>query len=110
MAIDLSLKAKRLLASQHSKLLFDDGAAANSSGILNEILNWCDDLEFQPGKWLKPNKLYRFDREYIAQINQTLLDEGDASMFDDSSQDTHRSAAQRKTNEKQGPPRDKYGN
>jgi hypothetical protein len=59
MAIDLSLKAKRLLASQHSKLLFDDGAAANSSGILNEILNWCDDLEFQPGKWLKPNKLYR---------------------------------------------------
>lgn len=102
MADDLSLKAKRLLNSQHSKLLFDDAAVANASGILDEILTWCDDLEFQPGKWLKPNKIYRFNREYIAQINQTLLDEGYASIFDDFSQDTHRSAAQRNPNEKQG--------
>ena len=102
MANDLSLRAKQLLATQHRKLLLDDAAVANASGILDEILTWCDDLEFQPGKWLKPNKMYRFDREYVAQINQTLLDEGYASIFDDFSQDTHRSAAQRNPNEKQG--------
>ena len=102
MADDLSLKAKRLLAAQHSKLSRDDAAVANASRILNEILNWCDDLEFQPGKWLKPNKIYRFDREYIAQINQTLLDEGYASIFDNFNQDNHRSAAQRNPDEKQG--------
>ncbi|PKG93031.1 hypothetical protein [Paraglaciecola sp. MB-3u-78] len=102
MADDLSLKAKRLLATQHSKLLLDEGAVANASRILNEILNWCDNLEFQPGKWLKPNKMYRFDREYITQINQTLLDEGYASIFDNFNQDNHRSAAQRNPNEKQG--------
>ena len=102
MANDLSLRAKQLLATQHRKLLLDDAAVANASGILDEILTWCDDLEFQPGKWLKPNKMYRFDREYLAQINQTLLDEGYASIFDDFSQDTHRSAAQRNPNEKQG--------
>ena len=102
MADDLSLKAKGLLAIQHSKLLLDDGAVANVSRILNEILNWCDDLEFQPGKWLKANKRYRFDREYITQINQTLLDEGYASIFDNFNQDNHRSAALRNPNEKQG--------
>jgi hypothetical protein len=102
MADDLSLKAKRLLATQYSKLLLDAGAVANTSRILNEILYWCDNLEFQPGKWLKPNKLYQFDREYLAQINQTLLDEGYASIFDDFKQDNHRSAALRNPNEKQG--------
>ena len=102
MAADLSLKAKGLLATQHSKLLLDTGSVANASRILNEIISWCDDLEFQPGKWLKPNKRYRFDREYIAQINQTLLDEGYASIFDNFSQDNHRSAALRNPNEKQG--------
>jgi hypothetical protein len=102
MANDLSLRAKQSLATQHRKLLLDDAAVANASGILDEILTWCDDLEFQPGKWLKPNKMYRFDREYIVQINQTLLDEGYASIFDDFSRDTHQSAAQRNPNEKQG--------
>ena len=43
MADDLSLKVKWLLAAQHSKLSRDDGAVANASRILNEILNWCDD-------------------------------------------------------------------
>jgi hypothetical protein len=102
MADDLSLKAKRLLAIQHSKLLLDEGAVANASRTLNEILGWCDDLEFQPGKWLKPNKMYRFDRDYITQINQTLLDEGYASIFDNFNQDNHRSTALRNPNEKQG--------
>ncbi|MEP1446544.1 MAG: hypothetical protein ABJK37_10590 [Paraglaciecola sp.] len=102
MADDLSLKAKRLLAAQHHKLLFDEKAVANTSSVLYEILDWCDNLEFQPGKWLKFDKHYRFDIDYIAQINQTLLDEKYASIFDDFSQDTHRSAAQRNPNEKQG--------
>ncbi len=102
MANDLSLRAKQLLATQHRKLLLDNVAVANASGILNEVLNWCDDLEFQPGKWLNPNKTYQFDREYVAQIDQTLLDEGYASIFEDFSQDNHRSAAQRNPNEKQG--------
>lgn len=98
---DLSLKAKRLLATQHNKLLLNVDAVANVSSILIEILDWCDHLEFQPGKWLKSNKSYRFDREYITQINQTLLDEGYASIFDNFNHDNHRSAAQRNPNEKQ---------
>lgn len=102
MADDLSLKAKRLLAAQYHKLLFDEGAVANASNILNEILIWCDDLEFQPGKWLKSNKTYRFDREYITQINQTLVELGYANIFDNFNQDNHRSAAQRTPYEKQG--------
>lgn len=101
MADDLSLKAKRLLATQHKKLLLDENTVANASSILNEILNWCDNLEFQPGKWLKPNKSYQFDNEYIAQINQILLDDSYASIFDTFDQDTHQSAAQRNPNEKQ---------
>jgi hypothetical protein len=48
--VDLSLKAKRLLATQHNKLLFDESTVANSSGALAEVLNWCGDLEFKPGK------------------------------------------------------------
>jgi hypothetical protein len=102
MADDLSLRAKRLLATQYRKLLFDEGAVANVSSTLIEVLNWCDDLEFKPGKWVKHNKTYRFDRECLAQINQTLLDENYASIFDDFSQDNHRSAAQRNPDEKQG--------
>ncbi|GAC18527.1 DUF7281 domain-containing protein [Paraglaciecola arctica] len=101
MADDLSLKAKGLLATQHHKLLFDEASVANVSRILEEILNWCDDLEFQPGKWLKSNKTYRFDRDYITQINQILVDEGYANIFDNFDQDNHRSAAQRSPNEKQ---------
>jgi len=102
MADDLSLKAKRLLASQHDKLLHDDTVVAKTSSILNEILSWCDDLEFKPGKWIKPKKTYRFDREALGQINKTLLDEDYASIFDNFCQDSHRSAAQRNPNEKQG--------
>jgi hypothetical protein len=102
MADDLSLKAKGLLATQHHKLLFDEVSVANASRILEEILNWCDDLEFQPGKWLKSNKTYRFDRDYITQINQILVDEGYANIFDNFHQDNHRSAAQRTPNEKHG--------
>ena len=102
MSGDLSLKAKRLLATQHNKLLHDQGAVANTSSLLNEVLKWCDNLEFKPGKWIKPEKTYRFDREYIAHINQTLLDENYAGIFDNFNQDNHRSAAQRNPNEKQG--------
>ena len=102
MADDLSLKAKRLLETQHSKLVLDEGAVANASSSLTEILNWCDNLEFKPGRWVNPEKTYQFDREYIEQINQTLLDEGYASFFDDFSLDNHRSAAQRTPYEKQG--------
>lgn len=102
MADDLSLKAKRLLAAQHDKLLHEEDTVAKASSIVTEIVKWCDDLEFMPGKWVRPNKTYRFDREYIGQINQTLLDEGYASIFDDFSQDTHQSAAQRNPYEKQG--------
>lgn len=101
MADDLSLKAKGLLATQHHKLLFDEASVANASRILEEILNWCDDLEFQPGKWLKANKIYRFNRDYITQINQILVDAGYANIFDNFDQDNHRSAAQRTPNEKQ---------
>ena len=102
MADDLSLKAKHLLAAQYDKLLLDESTVANISSSLIEVLNWCDDLEFKPGKWVKPKKTYRFDREYIGQINQILLDEKYAGIFDDFSQDTHQSAAQRNPNEKQG--------
>jgi hypothetical protein len=102
MTADLSLKAKRLLAVQHEKLMHNNKAVANTSRILIEILSWCDDLEFKPGKWLQSNNTYRFDREYIAHINQVLVDEQYASIFDNFSQDTHRSAAQRNPNEKQG--------
>lgn len=101
-ADDLSLKAKYFLAAQFDKLLLDEGAVANMSNTLIEVLNWCEDLEFKPGKWGKSKKTYRFDKEYIAQINQILLDEKYASLFDDFSQDTHQSAAQRNPNEKQG--------
>lgn len=99
---DLSPKAKRLLAVQHDKLMYDESTVANDSGLLTEVLNWCADLEFKPGKWIKPNKTYRFDREYIALIDQTLLDDKYASIFDDFSRDNHRSAAHRNPNEKQG--------
>ncbi|MFT6776179.1 MAG: hypothetical protein ACJAV1_000089 [Paraglaciecola sp.] len=102
MADDLSLKAKRLLAAQYNKILLDESAVANASDAMIEVLRWCNNLEFKPGKWVKPKKTYRFDREYITQINQTLLDEKYASIFDDFSQDTHRSAAQRNPYEKQG--------
>ena len=102
MADDLSLKAKRLLAAQYNKLLLDESAVANTSDAMIEVLRWCNNLEFKPGKWIKPKKTYRFDREYITQINQTLLDEKYASIFDDFSQDTHRNAAQRTPYEKQG--------
>lgn len=102
MADDLSLKAKRLLAAQFNKLLLDENAVVKVSGILIEVLSWCDDLEFQPGKWVNPNKTYRFDREYIAQIDQILLDEKYASIFDNFNDDNHQSAAQRNPNEKQG--------
>lgn len=102
MADDLSLRAKRLLATQYPKLLIDAKAEVIVSSTLIEILNWCDDLEFEPGRWIKPNKTYRFNRDYIAQINQTLLDERYAGIFDDFSQDTHRSAAHRNPSEKQG--------
>ena len=63
---DLSPKAKRLLAAQHQKLLLDESAVANNSGTLAEILNWCGDIEFEPGKWIKANKTYRFERGYIS--------------------------------------------
>jgi hypothetical protein len=102
MANDLSLKAKRLLAAQHNALMHDENRVAQVSNILTEVLRWCEELEFKPGKWVKPKKTYRFDREYIAQINQILLDEKYASIFDNFNQDTHRSAAQRNPNEKQG--------
>ena len=102
MAYDLSLKAKRLLASQHNTLMHDENSVAQVSNILIEVLSWCEDLEFVPGKWVKPKKTYRFDREYIAQINQILLVENYAGIFDNFNQDTHRSAAQRNPNEKQG--------
>jgi hypothetical protein len=102
MANDLSLKAKRLLAAQYNTLMYDEGSVAQVSNILMEVLSWCDDLEFKPGKWVKPKKTYRFDSEYIAQINQIFLDEKYASIFDHFDQDTHRSAAQRNPNEKQG--------
>jgi hypothetical protein len=102
MADDLSLKAKRLLAAQYDKLVIDESSVANVSDAMIEVLNWCNDLEFNPGKWIKPKKTYRFEREYISQINQTLLDEKYASIFDEFNQDTHRSAAQRNPYEKQG--------
>lgn len=73
MAYDISLKAKRLLASQHNTLMHDENSVAQVSNILIEVLSWCEDLEFVPGKWVKPKKTYRFDREYIAKINQILL-------------------------------------
>ena len=99
---DLSPKAKRLLAAQHQKLLLDESAVANNSGILAEILNWCGDIEFEPGKWIKANKTYRFERGHISYINQTLLDEKYASIFDDFKQHNHRSASLTNPNEKQG--------
>jgi hypothetical protein len=102
MADDISLKAKRLLATQHNTLMYDENSVAQVSNTLREILSWCEDLEFKPGKWIKPNKTYRFDIEYICQINQILLVEEYASIFDNFDQDTHRSAAQRNPNEKQG--------
>ena len=102
MAYDLSLKAKRLLAAQHNTLMHDENSVAQASNTLIDILSWCEDLEFEPGKWVKPKKTYRFDREYIDLINQILLDEKYASIFDNFDQDTHRSAAQRNPNEKQG--------
>ncbi len=102
MADDISLKAKKLLATQHNALMYDENNVAQVSNTLREVLSWCEDLEFKPGKWIKPNKTYRFDMEYICQIDQILLIEEYASIFDNFDQDTHRSAAQRNPNEKQG--------
>jgi hypothetical protein len=101
MADDLSLRAKGLLAAQHDKLMVDDQVVAKASGILFEILSWCDDLHITPGKWLKPKHSYRFNREYIEQINQILIAGKYASIFDNFQQETHQSAAQRNPNEKQ---------
>ena len=102
MTVDLSLRAKRLLCLQYRNLLIVEESVAQASSTLTEILTWCDDFEFAPGRWITPKKSYRFNRDYIAQINQTLLDVGYASIFDDFSQDTHQSAAQRNPYEKQG--------
>lgn len=99
---DLSQKAKRLLATQHHKLMHDDSAVAKNSGALVEILDWCAEIEFTPGKWIKPNRTYRFDKDHIARINQILLEDKYASIFDDFSQSNHRSAALINPNEKQG--------
>ncbi|WP_158971696.1 Wadjet anti-phage system protein JetD domain-containing protein [Paraglaciecola sp. L3A3] len=98
---DLSLRAKSLLASQYEKLLADPCSVVKPSAALTEILIWCEDLEFKPGQWLKANKSYQFDRQYIADINQILVEDKFASIFDNFSKDNHQSAAQRNPNEKQ---------
>lgn len=102
MANDLSLKAKRLLSSQYGKLMLDENSVANTSGALAEVISWCADLEFKPGKWLKPSKTYRFDRECIERIEQILIEEKHASLFDVFYHDDHQSAALRNPYEKQG--------
>lgn len=101
MADDLSLKAKRLLATQYDKLIVDKNAVAKASSILNEVISWCSESEITPGKWMKPNQAYRFDKEYIQQINHILVAAKYANIFDNFQQDTHQSAAQRNPNEKQ---------
>jgi hypothetical protein len=51
MADDISLKAKKLLATQHNALMYDENSVAQVSNTLREVLSWCEDLEFKPGKW-----------------------------------------------------------
>ena len=101
MAGDLSLRAKALLAVQHLKLMFDETAVLKISHTLKEIVIWCENLEFTPGKWIKPKKIYRFERAQIEKIEHILVEQGYASIFDNFSQDTHQSASHRNPNEKQ---------
>jgi hypothetical protein len=102
MVDDLSLRAKRLLVSQNAKLIINENALCNASSTLNEVLTWCDNQEFKPGKWIKQHKAFCFDRAYIEQINLSLVGAGYASIFADFSHDDHKSAAQKSSNEKQG--------
>lgn len=99
---DLSLRAKRLLVTQYEKLLVDERAEAKASAALTEIICWCDEFEFEPGRWIKSKTQYSFERQFIEQINQILLEDGFASIFENFHNDNHQSAAQRNPNEKQG--------
>jgi hypothetical protein len=102
MTDDLSLRAKILLAGQHLKLMLDMASQTKASHALTEILGWCEELEFRPGKWIRAKQTYRFEQSQIEKIEHILLEQGFASIFDKFDQDTHQSASQRNPNEKQG--------
>jgi hypothetical protein len=102
MTDDLSLRAKNLLAAQHLKLMLDVTAQTKASHALTEILSWCEESEFRPGKWIRAKQTYRFEQSQIDKIEHILLQQGFASIYDKFDQDTHQSASHRNPNEKQG--------
>ena len=94
-------KAKALLKDQYFALLHDDNAYTQKVATVKHIISWCEHEYIEPGRWLIMDKRYRFERGAIEAIRQAYIMSMSEDIFDEFSDDTHQSAAQKSADEKQ---------
>lgn len=72
---DLSLKARRKLADLERRLGVNQSLKTALDGPLKEILSWCEEQEFTPGRTMPPRH-FIVDASALVKINQILSEHG----------------------------------
>ncbi|GGD65334.1 DUF7281 domain-containing protein [Lacimicrobium alkaliphilum] len=68
---DLSLRARKKLSTLERNLGLKDSIKVSLDGPLKEILSWCEEQEFTPGRALPPRH-FIIDASALVKINQIL--------------------------------------
>lgn len=98
---ELKPQARNLLKNLLNKPLREDHFIKKRTKIVNDIILWCQQFEFEAGVSL-PNEHYQFTRKNIDKIALTLVEHSFAPLETDFTNKTHVQAAKISANEKLG--------